>query len=329
MRSFHLHVHTDAASSIKASFTREAFAAKAVAFPGLTDGLQVTFGSTPAEFEDALPNAEAVLLTGIADLHNLRRRAPNLRWLHCTSAGVEWLLRSGLPPDLLMTNAAGTHEPKAAEFALLSVLMLNNHIPALVVQQQQKTWRPLPASTVAGRTVLVLGMGALGGASAALLRRQGLHVIGVNRTGEPHPDADETHRQDDLHALLPRTDFLLICLPLTSQTAGLIGRKALDLLPRHAGVINIGRGPVMDYDALAEKLRAGELAGAVLDVFPEEPLQADSPFWSIPNAIVTPHCGLYDPQNYGPRGLEIFFRHLERYRSGASFTQSVDFSHGY
>jgi phosphoglycerate dehydrogenase-like enzyme len=325
----HLHVEVNPRSMLAAAFTPDRLQAAAAAFPGLLQGISISYGGGPADFDRHIATADALLLTGQADLTALEERAPRLRWLHYTSAGVEWLLGGHFPPGLAITNASGTHEPKAAEFSLLSVLMLNNRIPELMNAQQQRQWRQLPAPTVAGKTVVILGMGALGGAAAGALKPLGLRVIGVSRSGRPHPAADAVHRTAALHEILPQADFLLITLPLTPETDGLLDRAALDLLPRHAGVINIGRGPVLDAGALADKLREGSIGGAVLDALPVEPLPAQSPLWDVPNLIVTPHCGLYDPVGYGPRCLAMFCENLRRFRDGAPLAHVVESDRGY
>jgi phosphoglycerate dehydrogenase-like enzyme len=219
--------------------------------------------------------------------------------------------------------------PKALEYSLAAILMLNNRFPEFFTNQRESRWCNCASTAVAGKTIVILGMGALGAAAAAMMKRFGLRVIGVSRSGRPHRSAHQVCRPGDLGSVLPTADFVLVTLPLTPETRGMIGRAELDLLPRHAGVVNIGRGPVIDYDALTDKLRKGELGGAILDVFYEEPLPANSPLWSTPNLIVTPHSSLMDPINYGPRCFDIFFDNLGRYRKGDRLRNVVDVTRGY
>jgi len=323
-----IQVAVHPASPVGGAFTEAAVRAAAARHPGALEGTELRFSDTGAALEAALPESDILLLAGQMPLEGLRERAPRLRWLHYTSAGVEWLLKAGLPPGLLLTNASGTHAPKTAEFALLSVLMLNNRIPRFTTAQREARWAPEPNSTVAGKTALVLGMGGLGAAAAGALRGAGLRVLGLSRSGRPHPAA-EMHPIAALHALLPEAEFLLVTLPLTPETEGIIGPRELELLPAGAGVVNIGRGPLLDHAALVSKLRDGSLSGAVLDTVPEEPLPADSPLWSAPYIILTPHCGLYDPVSYGTRCLDGFFGNLLRFRRGEAMERVVEPGRGY
>ncbi|MGK7869726.1 NAD(P)-dependent oxidoreductase [Falsiroseomonas sp. E2-1-a20] len=324
MRPTRLHVQVNPASSLAEAFTEARLRA---ALPEAEAAL--SFGTTPDALEAGLAEAEVLLLAGHAPLHDLPRRAPRLRWIGYTSAGVEWLLKPALPPQVALTNASGTHIPKAAEYALLAVLMLNNQIPFFATAARTGRWAPKPAGTVAGRTALILGMGALGGAAAGALTRQGMHVIGNSHSGRPHPDVALMTRGDGFRAHLPETDVLVIALPLTPATEGLVGAAELDLLPRHAGVVNIGRGEILDAEALADRLDDGRLAGAVLDALPVEPLPPDHRLWTTPNLFVTPHCGLYDPAEYAPRCLEAFRANLLRFRAGEPLHQLVDPGRGY
>jgi phosphoglycerate dehydrogenase-like enzyme len=326
MPTLRVHAQAHAASQLAPQFAEDRVIA---ALGELAARVSLSHGTTPEALEAGLREAEVLLLTGQAPLHDLARRAPRLRWLSYTSAGVEWLLRLDLPEAVTLTNASGTHEPKAAEFALTAVLMLNAFIPHLVTAQRAHRWAPRSGGTLQGKTALILGMGALGGSAATALKGQGMRVVGNSRSGAPHPAVDMMTRGDGFRAHLPEADVLVIALPLTAETHGLIGRAELDALPPHAGVVNIGRGEQLDAAALAGKLRDGTLGGAVLDALPQEPLPADSPLWDTPNLLITAHCGLYDPTAYGPRCLAAFAANLRRYLDGEELHQVVQRGRGY
>ncbi len=296
---------------------------------GDDDGVALSFGTTLDELGAALPETEVLLLTGQAPLQDLRQRAPRLRWISYTSAGVDWLIKAGLPDGVVLTNASGTHIPKAAEFALAAVLMLNLRVPTFATAMRAHRWEQISGGTVAGKTALILGMGALGGAAADALKAQAMRIVGNSRSGAAHPSVDVMTRGSDFRAHLPEADFLLITLPLTAETRGLVGAAELDLLPQAAGVVNIGRGEILDNAALAQRLMDGRLSGAVLDALPQEPLRPDSPLWDTPNLIITPHCGLYDPTGYGPRCLDLFAANVRRYRNGETLRQIVEPVRGY
>ncbi len=325
-RSLRVHAQVSPTANLADQFTEAKLRA---ALAPLAPHLALSHGGTDTALDAALADAEVLFLTGGAPLHDLARRAPQLRWISYTSAGVEGLLKRGIPPEVTITNASGTHVPKAAEFALTAVLMLNNAIPHLVTAQRAHRWEPRAGGTLAGRTVLILGMGALGGAAARALKAQGMRVIGNSRSGHAHPDADVMTAGGEFRRHLPKADVLIIALPLTPATHGIIGRAELDLLPRHAGVVNIGRGEQLDEDALAAKLSEGSLGGAVLDALTEEPLAADSPLWDTPNLIITAHAGVYDPTAYGTRCMALFAANLERFLAGRPLEQVVERARGY
>jgi phosphoglycerate dehydrogenase-like enzyme len=295
--------------------------------PGLAGRIAVTYGQDPARLDAALAEAE-VLVVGSIDGTGLADRAPRLRWIQSTSAGVEKLAPT-LPDSVVLTNASGVHGPKGGEYAMTALLMLNHRVPDFVTAQRAKRWEQAFSAPIAGKTVLILGVGAIGSAAARLARRFGLRILGVSRSGKAHPLVDRMYTPSALRRALPQADFVLATLPLTAETRGLLGRAELDLLPRHAGIVNLGRGAVIDYDALADKLRRGELSGAVLDVFPEEPLPARSPLWTVPNLIMSPHCAVDDAASYAERALDIFIGNVERYLAGRRLVNVVDKALGY
>jgi phosphoglycerate dehydrogenase-like enzyme len=295
--------------------------------PGLSAKIAVTFGNDPDKLDAKLQKAE-ILLTGGFDASNLAARAPHLKWIQSTSAGVE-KLAPYVPSGVILTNASGVHMPKGGEYAMTALLMLNHRVPHFVTAQRAARWDQAFATPIVGKTVLILGVGAIGSAAARLARRFGMRVIGVSRSAKRNKLVDRMYGPKDLKKALPQADFVLAILPLTDETRGLLGRAELDLLPRHAGLVNLGRGPVIDNEALADKLRKGELAGAVLDVYPEEPLPSASPLWATPNLIMSPHCAVDDASAYAERALALFLGNLKRYVEGRKLMNVVDTRLGY
>jgi phosphoglycerate dehydrogenase-like enzyme len=211
----------------------------------------------------------------------------------------------------------------------MAILMLNNRIPTMVGNQMRRRWRQVYNTAITGKTLLIVGVGNLGGGAARLAKRAGLRIVGVRRTGRSHRHVDEMYTPRDLPKLLPKADFVLCAAPLTAATEHLIGRRELGLMKPTAGIINVGRAGVIDYDALAGKLRRNELSGAVLDVFPQEPLPASSPLWATPNLLITPHSSSDDEELYTPKTLDLFFRNMERFAANRPLMNRVDRTLGY
>lgn len=320
-----VHVENDPAAAPALRVDPAVFAAAFADQRALLDRLDVSYNDDPARFHAVAGDAEVLFA---ARKPEALERLARLKWVQSTSAGVEALLPL-VPPNVILTNASGVHAAKGAEFILTSVLMLNYRIPGFVADQAARRWAPVYGGTVAGRTAMLLGVGAIGAAAARALKGVGVRTIGVTRSGEPRPHIDRSATFDDIDALLPGTDFLVSSLPLTPATAGLIDARRLDLLPHHAGVVVVGRARVFDYAALAAKLTAGTLAGAVLDVFPTEPIPDSDALWAVPRLIITPHCSLDDHSCYSAACLEILRENLARYLDGREMINRVDRGLGY
>jgi phosphoglycerate dehydrogenase-like enzyme len=254
---------------------------------------------------------------------------PDLRWIHLVSAGVDHLLPLGwLPSGVVLTNSSGVHSELAGQYAAGALLMLNFRIPAHATNQRRGHWEQVFNAPIGRKTAVVIGLGAIGGEVARHARRLGLRVLGVRRSRRPHPHADEVFGPQDLSVLLPRADFVVITAPLTPETQFLLGRKELDLLRPTAGLVNMSRARLVDYEALARKLEAGELGGAVIDVCDPEPLPPESPLWHTPNLLITPHISS-DPVDYVARMTRIFLDNLTRLVSGRPLRNRVIPARGY
>jgi len=211
----------------------------------------------------------------------------------------------------------------------MAVLMLHNKLPAILTNQRTRTWESLFSTPIEGKTVGLIGVGSIGGGAAAQLSKLPVHIIGVTRHGRAHPYVNEMVSIDKLDEVLPRMDYLFISTPSTPETNMLFNRQRLQSLKPGAGLINVGRSSVMDYNALADLLVNGHLSGAVIDVFDDEPLLVDSPLWSAPNFVVTPHVSADDGDNYVPITLDLFFANMQRYIAGESLVNIVRPDLGY
>lgn len=330
-RARRLHVHLQGNPEAPSPFhmTRERYAAAARRHRSIALSIVATIGTDPERLERELRTAD-VLVGFWFRRDNLAARAPKLKWIHIIGAGIDHLLPlDWLPPGVALVNNRGVHALKAGEFAAMAILMLNNRMPALVTQQRQHQWNEVFSTGVDGKTLVIVGVGELGGAAAKRARQLGLRVLGVRRNGRPHRDVHEMFTPRDLHRVLPRADFVLVATPLTRETRGMIGRRELDRLKPHAGLINMCRAAVVEYEALADKLQRGELSGAILDVFDPEPLPHDSTLWDAPNLIITPHVSSDDAEEYMPRTLDLLFENVRRYLAGRPFKNRVDAAREY
>lgn len=257
---------------------------------------------------------------------------PGLRWIQTASAGVDRLTLGDrpFPKHVVLTNASGVFGIAGAEQVVGMMLYFARGFPFYMAQQRRNAWvRDYShARLLKGSTVVVLGLGDLG---MRLVERLGVfdvRIIGVRRTSKPAPGVDRVLTVDRIDEALPLADHLAVTLPLTVETRGLLDRRRLGLLPKGAYLYNIGRGAVIDQEALVEALQTGHLAGAGLDVFEKEPLPAESPLWQMPNVIVTPHIGADTPWD-ADGSAEIFLDNLKRFVAGQPLRNVVDPDVGY
>ncbi len=257
-------------------------------------------------FEQPQAIEAAHVLLGWEFPHDLVARSKRLRWIHVIGAGVEHLQPlDWVPHGVVVSTSSGAHVPKAGEFIACALLMLNNDMPLHATNQRTHTWSQAHSSCIDGKTLTVIGVGALGGEGARRAKQLGLRVRGVRRSGAVHEHVDEMYVPAELDRALAGAHFLLVAAALTAETKGLIGAAQLDRLAPAAGVINIARAALLDYDELATRLADGSLGGAVLDVFDHEPIPPQSRLWDCPNLLITPHVAL-DALDYTERMLAIF-----------------------
>jgi glyoxylate/hydroxypyruvate reductase A len=319
-----LHIQNVAPMDLVYKVTPERYAAAAGRHPELAARIDVTVSEDAEDYARLV--ADADILVGWRFPHaETARLAPRLKWIHMTGAGIEHVMPlDWLPPGTVLTNNRGVHAPKAEQFAMTALLMLNERIPETITEQRAGRWRRHYATAIQGKTVLIVGVGNMGVAAAKAARKLRLRVLGIRRSGKTHRLVHEMATPDRLHEMMARADFVLVAAPLTLETEGLIDAAALDCLKPEAGLINMGRARIVDYAALQVRLADGRLRGAVLDVFDPEPLPADSPLWSAPNVILTPHVSSDDDDNYAPLTIDLVFDNIARWYAGKPLRNVVD-----
>ena len=262
---------------------------------------------------------------------DLPARTERLKWLQVMTAGVDRLPEEILKSGIRVTNASGLHGAAMGEVVLEMMLMFVKDAPACMRMKQEREWRRYRPAILRDKTVGILGLGAVGKEIARLCKAFGMKVIGIRRSGgaaSPFPDVDRVYPRDQLLELLAESDFLVLALPLTKETEGMIGEKELRGMKPTACLINVARGAIVDEGALICALEEKWIAGAGLDVFTREPLPPESPLYAMPNVIFSPHIS-GDLPDYELRATEIFCENLKRYLAGEPFLHEVDRAKGY
>ena len=261
---------------------------------------------------------------------DLKNIAPNLKWIHVISAGVNHLSPfDWMNDNLVLTNSSGVHAKKAGEFGLMSILMLQNHMTKIITHQRNKEFISLLSKPISGQKVIVVGTGSLGGSMIKHISNLGAEVIGVNRKGRAVEGCSKIVSFDKIDDVLPLADFLYLAVPETPETKGLINKERLDKLKKTCGIVNVGRQSVMDYETLILKLENNEIAGAILDVFSKEPIDKTSKIWDTPNLIITPHISSDSEGNYIEMVLGIFFKNLKLFIENKELNNQVNRKLGY
>jgi phosphoglycerate dehydrogenase-like enzyme len=280
----------------------------------------------------------------------LPEQVPNLRWLQFHWTGIDHAISHPLlqKPGLVITNLSGVGAPQMAEYAAMMVLALGHRLPELMAHQKRSEWpkdrwERFSPREVRGSTVGIVGYGSVGRQVAHLLHDFGATLLATKRDvlhpadtgyipeGTGDPEGDFIHRMyppQAVSSMLKECDFVVVTVPLTIETRNMIGAKELAALKPTAFLIDVSRGGIIDHTALFAALRDQKIAGAALDVFPEEPLPPDSPLWKMPNVILTPHIS-GDTPYYDERAVAFFIENLHRYLAGLSLYNRVDVSRGY
>ncbi len=305
---------------------------------GEAAGAPIRF-ATPDELPAALAEAEVLCSYDIPA--NWREVAPRLRWLQVPGAGVDSLQAKGLlgaDSGLLITSAAGIHATTICEYVFGSMLMFNWNWPQMVRLQSRHiwarsaSWYQLGRRELIGQTLGIIGVGSIGRQIAKLGHAFGMRVLGMRHAlpaqGEVDPDVDRYYPREQLHELLGQSDYVVLALPLTPDTERLIGEAELRAMRPNAYLVNIARGRIVDEQALIRALKEEWIAGAGLDVTEEEPLPANSPLYSMPNVILTPHISGHSV-HYEERLARLFADNIRRFRAGEPLHNRYDPARGY
>lgn len=253
--------------------------------------------------------------------------APSLRWVSVGGSGTDHLAPWD-PERLTVTNAAGVGASTMAQYAIAAALHFTLGLPGFAAAQRERRWAPDNVGSVEGKCMLILGLGKTGQAVARLAKAHGMRVLGLRARPAPTDCVDRVEPVARLHELLAEADFLVVSVPLTTETRGVLDASAFTRLKPGAVLIDVSRGGVVRQAALIEALETRRLKGAALDVFETEPLPADNPLWGMENVIITPHCSSVDA-GWEMRSIEMFCDNLDRWKRGETLSNIVDPRRGY
>jgi phosphoglycerate dehydrogenase-like enzyme len=259
----------------------------------------------------------------------LATRAPRLRWIQSLTGGMEhWLASPDLPHDAVLTCARGTHRLQMPEHILAAMFLCSKQLAGIVLDQRERRWRRRVNPTLAGATLGILGLGAIGAELARKAAALDMRVIGTRRTPGPMPDVAEVRGPDHGDGVLAESDFVVLLLPSTVETRGIMNRAALGRMKPSAYLLNFARGDLVVDEDLVAAVRERVIAGAVLDVFRREPLPPESPLWTTDGIVIFPHVGGLHPQR-DDFVAELFVENLGRFLRGRPLLHVVDRARGY
>jgi D-2-hydroxyacid dehydrogenase (NADP+) len=287
--------------------------------------------SRKAELDGGLGEAEVVYGWIHHFPQNLLSRAPRLKWIQTMSAGVDRLPEDIMKSPVRVVNASGLHGTPMAEVVLQMMLMFAKDAPSCFRMKEKKEWKRYTPVLLKGQTAGVLGLGVVGKEIARLCKAFGMTVWGIHRSpreGETYPCVDRLFSREQLPQFLAAVDFVVIAMPLTRETKGMIGEKELKSMKPTAFLINVARGAIANETELIRALEEKRIAGAGLDVFVDEPLPPASRFYELPNVIFSPHISGEMPA-YELRATEVFCENLRRYLKAEPFLHEVDKTKGY
>lgn len=285
----------------------------------------------PESLLDLLPSVEILFTSRIP--RNLQSLAPNLKWVHLLSAGVDEVKRANLEySDIVFTTSKGVHATPLSEWVLGAMLAMVKKIPQIVEAQRKREYRKFIGGELCGLTAGILGVGNIGLRVAHLCKALDMRVVGTKRSvtsvEKDYGPVDELFPAHQLPRILEQSDFLIICLPGTEETSHLLGAKEFNQMKKGSYVINVGRGGIIDEKALLAALDAGIVAGGVLDVFAEEPLNQDNPLWQESRLLISPHIA-GNSFRYEERATKLFLENMHRYLDDIELINKYDPEKGY
>jgi phosphoglycerate dehydrogenase-like enzyme len=282
-------------------------------------------GKVKATLEDVNPDAVFAIhqpsLSG--GIHREAAMYTSVRWFHVGGSGIDQLL-PWPGDDTVITNCAGVLAKYLAETVAGGMLALNNFLPDYFQQQQHKLWRAKTFRPLCEQTLLIVGLGAIGGYVADLAKALGMRVMATRRSNTPHPSVDQLFKAEQLSDIIGEADYVSLHLRLNDETHHLFDQTILGRMKPVARIINTARGGIIDQQALIHSLKSNHIAAAFLDVFEQEPLAVNSPLWEMSNVIITPHCA-DNTIGYATKFAEHFCDNLARWNAGALLRNQLSF----
>lgn len=293
---------------------------------------EIVVGESARDFVTAAAEAEIILnwSGSLALLREVFLESPRVRWIHSRSAGLEQVLFPELVKSAVtLTNGSGVFSASLGEFAMAAILYFAKDLRRMIRNQQAGVWEPFDVTMIEGKTLGIVGYGSIGREVAVRARALGMNVISVRRRASQKSDPlVRMYGADQLREMLSESDYIVVTLPLTEETRGKIGEAEFAVMKKGAVVINLGRGPTIDEQALIRALSEGRIRGAALDVFDEEPLPQGHPFYSLENVLLSPHCADHT-SDWLDNAMRFFLAQLQRFRRGEALLNLVDKKAGY
>lgn len=301
----------------------------------LRKSANIVLGDSSQDFAGKCSDAEIILnwSGSLALLRDVFLMCRALRWIHSRSAGLEQTLFPELMESgVILTNGSGVFSPSLGEFVLAAILYFAKDLRRMIRNQAAGMWEQFDVTMVSGQTLGIVGYGSIGRAIAIRTRALGMKVLGLRRQISQHlqedPLIDQVYGVGGLLEMLSRCDYVVVTVPLTDKTRGLIGQREFAVMKKNVVVINVGRGPTIDERSMIKALAENRIRGAALDVFDQEPLPQGHPFYSMDNVLLSPHCADHTP-DWLDNAMQFFLVQLERFKTRQGLANIVDKTMGY